>query len=136
MKTLTPFIFYQNNSPCLEHDRNNVGYFIFSTGHIFGNWEITVTDSYGITLTPRKILKFALRTATRTSAMRIVCIRMVSSTTTVGIPQIPTGVSHSPGLNNDNDGCFIAKIGSVIPYDGDWDPNFLSIIPTENSRAN
>lgn len=32
---------------------------------------------------------------------------------------------HSPGLNNDNDGCFIAKIGSAIPYDGDWDPNFF-----------
>lgn len=38
---------------------------------------------------------------------------------------IPTGEDNSPGLNNDNDGCFIAKIGSVIPYDGDWDPNFF-----------
>ena len=35
-------------SPCLEHDRKNAGYFIFSTGHVFGNWEVTVTDSYGI----------------------------------------------------------------------------------------
>ena len=34
-------------SPCFEHDRDNAGYFIFSTGHVFGNWEVTVTDSYG-----------------------------------------------------------------------------------------
>ena len=33
--------------------------------------------------------------------------------------------NNSPGLNNDNDGCFIVKIGSVIPYDGEWDPNFF-----------
>lgn len=47
MKTLTPFIFYQIGSPCLEHDRNNAGYFIFSTGNVFGNWEVTVPESYG-----------------------------------------------------------------------------------------
>lgn len=35
-------------SPCFEHDRDDAGYFIFSTGHVFGNWEITVTDSYGL----------------------------------------------------------------------------------------
>lgn len=38
---------YGRRSPCFEHDRNNAGYFIFSTGHVFGNWEVTVTDSYG-----------------------------------------------------------------------------------------
>lgn len=89
MKTLTPFIFYQISSPCLEHDRNNAGYFIFSTGHIFGNWEVTVPESYGITLTPRKILKFALRTSTTTTTMRTTFTRMVTSTAAavwVGIP--------------------------------------------------
>ena len=38
---------YGRRSPCFEHDRDNAGYFIFSTGHVFGNWEVTVTDSYG-----------------------------------------------------------------------------------------
>ena len=38
---------YGRRSPCFEHDRNNAGYFIFLTGHVFGNWEVTVTDSYG-----------------------------------------------------------------------------------------
>lgn len=38
---------YGRRSPCFEHDRDNAGYFIFLTGHVFGNWEVTVTDSYG-----------------------------------------------------------------------------------------
>ena len=38
---------YGRRSPCFEHDRNNAGYFIFLTGHVFGNWEVAVTDYYG-----------------------------------------------------------------------------------------
>ena len=38
---------YGRRSPCFEHDRDNAGCFIFLTGHVFGNWEVTVIDSYG-----------------------------------------------------------------------------------------
>lgn len=63
------------------------------------NWH--VDDSYGITLAPRKISNFALRTSAATAAMRAVLTRMVTSaTTTAGVSEIPTGGKISPGIGD------------------------------------
>ena len=83
-------------------------------------------ESIGVSLIPtgmiipRKILTFALRTSAitlRTSAsasaaeVRVVCVRVVTSTTTIGVSTVPSGGRSSPYHSNGYDAFFVSDDG-------------------------
>ena len=86
---------YGRSSPDISYEYNSA-YYTHPIGDVVDiTWYIG-TDSCGINFTPRKSPPFALRTST-TAAMRVVCVRMVSSTLTTafGVSRIPTGLTIS-----------------------------------------